>query len=124
MIKDINLEDLEKLASYGCTYNEIADYFDVDKSLLIKRKDLQDTIKRGQSKVKVSLRRKQVQLALDDTNPKQAQMLIWLGKVMLDQKEITKIEHEFERGYDNAKTQLEMLISGLLRQEDEQPTQH
>jgi len=82
--KDINLDELEKLASLQCTYEELAAFFDCDKSTLSKNKDYSTRIAKGREKGKMSLRRSQFKLA-----ERNAAMAIWLGKQYLGQRENT-----------------------------------
>jgi hypothetical protein len=78
--KEIDLEQLEKLAMMQCTYDEIAAWFDVDKSTISR--NFATEIAKGREKGKMSLRRKQFNLA--DTS---AAMAIFLGKNYLNQKD-------------------------------------
>ena len=78
--KEIDVEQLEKLAALQCTYDEIAAWFGVDKSTISRR--FATEINEGREKGKISLRRKQWKLA--DTN---ANMAIFLGKNYLGQKD-------------------------------------
>ena len=79
--KEIDVEQLGKLAALQCTYDEIAAWFGVDKSTISRR--FATEINEGREKGKISLRRKQWKLA--DTN---ANMAIFLGKNYLGQKDI------------------------------------
>lgn len=82
--KEIDEDIVFKLASIGCTQQEIADWFQCDKSTLRNR--FSDVIKEGHSEIKQSIRREQLAVALKGN----ATMLIWLGKQMLGQKEQPK----------------------------------
>jgi hypothetical protein len=94
-VKEINLEELDKLCAMQCTCEEVAGWFDVSVDT-VERRVLEMTgmgfaayfkLKRG--KGKVSLRRKQMQVALGGNTT----MLIWLGKQYLEQKDKQEIEH-------------------------------
>jgi len=93
--KEINLVELDKLCAMQCTEAEIADWFDVSvdtiERRLIEKTDLTfaEYFKQKRGKGKVSLRRKQMQVALGG-NPT---MLIWLGKQYLEQKDKHDVEH-------------------------------
>jgi len=84
--KDIDGKSVQQLAEYGLNNTEIAEYFNVDEGTI--RKGFSEFIAKGRLNVKTKLRRKQIQIALKG-NPA---LLIWLGKIMLGQKE--KIETE------------------------------
>jgi hypothetical protein len=55
--KVIDMQEVEKLASEGCTVDEIAAYFHVNKSTLYRRKKFKETYERGLEKCKLSVRR-------------------------------------------------------------------
>lgn len=82
--KDISGEKVCQLAEYGLNNTEIAEYFEVTEGTI--RKGFSEFLAKGRLNVKTKLRRKQIQIALKG-NPA---LLIWLGKVILGQKE--KIE--------------------------------
>lgn len=77
---DIKTKELEKLASYGCTNIEIADFFGCDESLI--RKSYSEYLTKGRANMKIRLRKMQFNLA-----EKSAVMGIWLGKQMLNQSD-------------------------------------
>lgn len=87
--KQIDKEQFEKLCSLQCTLEEFCCYFDCNMDTLenwCKKTYLKNfsevfKVKRGGGKV--SLRRKQFEVAMSG-NPT---MLIWLGRNMLDQSE-------------------------------------
>lgn len=74
-------EEVEHLASLGCTDREIADYFDVNENTL--RYNFKQYLTKGRHQLRTTLRQAQLRVALDG-NPT---MLIWLGKNMLSQNE-------------------------------------
>ena len=74
-------EEVEHLASLGCTDREIADYFDVHENTL--RYNFKEYLTKGRHQLRTTLRQAQLRVALDG-NPT---MLIWLGKNMLSQNE-------------------------------------
>lgn len=83
--KEVNEEQVLELAKIGCTYQEIADFFQIDKSTVVRR--FAHIIKEGHTDVKQSLRRAQLKSALSGN----VSMQIWLGKQMLGQKDQPKI---------------------------------
>jgi hypothetical protein len=83
---DIDERQIEKLASIGCTSEEIASVIGCAVSTLYDR--FSETIKRGHSLRNSSLRRKQYERAMKGSD----NMLIWLGKQYLGQKD--KAEQE------------------------------
>lgn len=84
-----DFEDLEKLCMLQCTQEEICCWFDIDDKTLteiIKKKykvSFSELFKQKRGKGKVSLRRKQMEIALAGN----VSMLIWLGKQYLEQTE-------------------------------------
>lgn len=83
---DISDEDVLNLAKIGCTYEEIALFFKCDKSTIVKR--FSHIIKEGHQEMKQSLRRAQLNSAIQKGN---VTMQIWLGKQMLGQKDQPKV---------------------------------
>lgn len=78
-LKDIQPEMVEKLASIGCTGDEIATVLECCRDTLYAR--FSDSFKKGQNQAKVALRRMQWQAATSGN----VTMQIWLGKNMLGQ---------------------------------------
>jgi hypothetical protein len=84
--KSIDLTELEKLCGLQCTQADIAGWFDVSLSTIERRQRdprFAAVMERGYARGRVSLRRKQMQLA-EQGNPA---MLIWLGKQILGQRD-------------------------------------
>jgi hypothetical protein len=77
----VPFEDVEHLASLGCTDTDIAAYFGVTQDSL--RRGFAENLLFGRHKLKMSLRQTQLRVALDGNVP----MLIWLGRNMLNQNE-------------------------------------
>ena len=97
--KPIDLDELEKLFALGCTLPEIAGWFGVSLSTLEKRmgrRSYHEAQERGQSRMKISLRRRQIQVA-ESGNPT---MLIWLGKQHLNQRDSLDMQHSGADGKD------------------------
>ena len=107
-----DLKEVTKLAQIGATYYEMASFFDCSTRTIEKRmaEDEDDKIKgdfiraykRGFGEVKRSLRRCQIETALNG-NPA---LLIWLGKNLLDQTD--KIDSKQEI---SSKSQVKMEIT-------------
>lgn len=87
-LKEVDEDVVRKLAGIGCTYQEIADFVEVDRSTIIRR--FAPVIKKGKSKIIQGLRMKQIQIAMDGN----VTMLIWLGKNMLHQKDQPSTDDE------------------------------
>ena len=78
---DINGEEVQKLASYGCTNKEIADFYGCSADLI--EKSYSEYTTKGRSMVKIRLRQLQLKAAENGS----ASILIWLGKQMLNQSD-------------------------------------
>ena len=92
---NIDKEQVEKLASFGCTNVEIASFFGCDESLI--RKSYSENITKGKDKGKIRLR----QLMFRSAESGNVAMLIWLSKQYLgmsDKQEITTME--LPEGFD------------------------
>ena len=81
---NIDKEEVYKLASYGCSNVEIADFYGCDESLI--RKSYSEYIRKGRASGKTRLR----QLQWDSAEAGNVTMQIFLGKNMLGQQD--KIE--------------------------------
>jgi hypothetical protein len=91
--KSLDLEELKRIARTGATHVEMAARLGMSEDTLQRR--LQDPevralVDEAQAEVKISLRAKQVQLALAGDRT----MLIWLGKQWLGQKD--RLDHAVE----------------------------
>lgn len=85
-LKEVDAEQVQKLAELGCKVKEIADFFNVTEELIIRR--FKDELTKGRANVQISLRRWQLQAAQKGN----VSMLIWLGKQMLGQQDKSKEE--------------------------------
>lgn len=83
--KEINLKLLEKLAEINCSYEEMSSIMEVDESTLSR--NYAQVIKKGRDKGKMSLKRKQWEVAMSGN----VSMLIWLGKQLLGQTDKNEI---------------------------------
>jgi len=74
-------DEVELMASIGCTDREISTYFGLAETTM--RSNFSDYLINGRQQLKTSLRRAQLQTALAGN----ATLLIWLGKQILGQQE-------------------------------------
>ena len=85
---DIDKTQVEKLASYGCTVREVANFFGCSEDLI--KKSYSQFMTKGKDKGKIRLRQMQWRSAEKGSVP----MQIWLGKQVLgqaDKQEITEV---------------------------------
>ena len=98
---NIDTEQVEKLASFGCSNTEIASFFGCDESLI--RKSYSEFLTKGRDKGKIRLRQAQYKVAIGDADRNIAPnvtMLIWLGKQVLGQSEKQEITaNELPKGF-------------------------
>lgn len=78
---DIDGKEVIKLASYGCTNKEIADFHGCSSDLI--EKSYSEFLRKGRADLKTRLRKAQINLALSGN----AVMLIFLGKQYLNQSD-------------------------------------
>ena len=86
---DIDKTQVEKLASYGCTVREVANFFGCSEDLI--KKSYSQFMTKGKDKGKIRLRQMQWRSAENGSVP----MQIWLGKQVLgqtDNQELTEIK--------------------------------
>ncbi len=79
--KVIPPDEVYKLASLHCNYQEIAEWFSIPRETL--KYNFRDLIQKAYSETNQRLRRAQIETALKGN----AIMLIWLGKNMLGQSD-------------------------------------
>jgi hypothetical protein len=84
---ELTIENMRPLAALHCTQSELAAYFGVSRSYVEKRlaedEEFRMAWEQGQATGKLSLRRKQAQLAEEGN----VGMCIWLGKQVLGQRD-------------------------------------
>jgi len=96
----INYEILNKLCNIHCIGEECASILEIDYDTLNNRLKedghggFSDYFKKHSAKGKMSLRRKQIESALDGNTT----MLIWLGKQYLDQKDQAVVDNRSSDG--------------------------
>lgn len=78
---NIDVEEVRKLAEIGCNTVEMGHFFSCDPQTITNR--FSDILKKSSAKLKMSLRRVQINAALKGN----ITMMIWLGKQLLDQCE-------------------------------------
>lgn len=83
-----------ELASKGLSIDEIGAFCDVSHDTITRR--FADALEKGRQLCNASLRRKQVEMALEGN----ATMLVWLGKNRLDQTDVTRQEITGRDGSD------------------------
>ena len=110
-IKEVDYKTLEKLCAIHCTGEECAAILEMDYDTLNKRLNedghdgFSEYFKKKSSSGKMSLRRKQIEVALSGNTT----MLIWMGKQHLDQKDqrrdeiVTPEGVTFNMGFTGAK---------------------
>jgi len=74
-------DEVYKLAQLYCSYQEIADWFEIPRETL--KYNFRDLIQKGYNSTKQGLRRAQIEVAMKGN----VSMLIWLGKNMLGQSD-------------------------------------
>lgn len=79
--KLIDEEQVRKLAAINCSLEEMASVLNCEKTTLHRR--FASVIKKGRDGGKMSLKRKQYEVAMSGN----VTMLIWLGKIFLEQRE-------------------------------------
>ena len=92
-IPEIDPHEVYKLAQIGCKTTEIAAFFKVSTDTIDRR--FAEELAKGRSELQMSLRRKQIQVALGGN----VSMLIWLGKQMLEQKDKHEMSSDEEKGF-------------------------
>lgn len=87
--KEIDAEQVEYLASVGCTQEDIAGFFGVAQSTISER--FRSEFALGQAQSKITLRKRQW-----NASKKSVPMLIHLGKQMLGQSDKVESKAEIE----------------------------
>lgn len=94
--KEIDKAEFEKLCVLQCTLIEISEWFDVSEDTIERwckktyKATFADTFKKKSGKGKISLRRKQYELAMAGDKT----MLIWLGRNWLGQRDTVEVKTE------------------------------
>lgn len=82
----IDAELVEKMASWGCKTVDIAEHFGCDSETITRR--FMAELTKGRVGLRTNLRQWQLQSARGGN----VVMLIWLGKQLLDQKDVSRLE--------------------------------
>ena len=93
--KEFDLAEVEKLGMLGATAAEMAAWFNISLRTIERRMGMKDgefrrSYDRGFGRLKISLRRQQIESAKGGN----VAMLIWLGKQLLDQADKREIKEE------------------------------
>ncbi|MCW1885609.1 hypothetical protein OKA04_12795 [Luteolibacter flavescens] len=93
--KEFDLAEVEKLGMLGATAAEMAAWFNVgvrtvERRMGMKEGDFRRSYDRGFGRLKISLRRQQIEAAKGGN----VTMLIWLGKQLLEQADKREIKEE------------------------------
>jgi hypothetical protein len=84
---EIDLDEVRKLAQMGCTQQEIATLLRFSRRTFANRQDLLDAYEDGKASLCKSLRRRQVEMAMEGNQA----LLVWLGKNLLGQSDKQEI---------------------------------
>jgi hypothetical protein len=87
--KKIDPDQVRKLAAIGCSLDEMGSVLNCSADTLGRR--FADAIKEGRDNGHMSLKRKQYEIAMSGN----VTMLIWLGKIRLQQVEVKTIQQEY-----------------------------
>lgn len=118
-IKQIDKAQFEKLCGLQCTLEEFCCYFDCDNKTLEKwckktyKMNFSDIFKIKKGKGKISLRRKQFEVAMSG-NPT---MLIWLGRNILNQTD--KIEVDVSTIDDTTREAVDNLVNEARKRKND-----
>ena len=109
-----DLEGIESLAALNCTQLEVAQFFGISLATVEHRFNQEPELRaawdRGRATGKLSLRRKQSQLAEEGN----VTMLIWLGKQLLGQSDRQSIEHTGANGGPIQLTQIRTEVAAAV----------
>lgn len=99
--EEVDIEKLLDLASIGFTQDQICDYFGVGRSQLESNQDWIDAWREGHTKFKEVIIRGQYEVAADANHKGRDKMLVWLGKIHLNQREIQQVESNTIGSFDS-----------------------
>ncbi len=117
--KQIDQKQFEKLCGLQCTLEELCCYFDCNTDTIEKwckktyHKNFSEVFKLKRGNGKISLRRKQFEVAMDG-NPT---MLIWLGRNILNQTD--KIEVDVSTIDDSTREEVDDLVAKVKRRKND-----
>jgi hypothetical protein len=90
--KQIDPDQVEKLAGIQCSYEEMAAVLDCSVKTL--QRNYVQAIEKGRENGRASLKRKQFEMAMKGDRT----MLVWLGKQYLSQTDKRDIQHDIKGG--------------------------
>ena len=106
----LDTDDIRELASEGNTVSDIATLLGVSDSVISNNEEYKQAYEMGLCDMRAMLRHSQFQSAKSGNTS----MLIWLGKVILGQREETVSSIKFEREDD----ELTKALTGLAEEMD------
>lgn len=110
-LKEIDKDQFEKLCALMSTENDIAAFFDCSVDTLYRWclktycQTFAETYRQKSSAGRNSLRRKQYEVAMSGN----VTMLIWLGKIMLEQKDPSLEWRNFDQKLDKVQDKQELI---------------
>ena len=107
---NLDLDDIRELASEGNTMSDVATLLGVADSVISETAEYRQAYELGLCDMRATLRHSQFQSAKSGNTT----MLVWLGKVILGQKEETVSTLKFEREDD----ELTKSLQGLAEEMD------
>lgn len=105
----LDLDDIRELASEGNTIEDIATLLGVSNSVISEDEEYKRAYELGLCDMRASLRHSQFQSAKSGNTS----MLIWLGKVILGQREETVTSLKLEREDDELTKSLQSLAEEM-----------
>lgn len=112
---DLDLDDIRELASEGNTVEDVATLLGVSGDVISGNDDYKQAYEMGLCDMRAMLRHSQFQSAKSGNTT----MLVWLGKVILGQREETVSTLKFEREDD----ELTKSLQGLAEEMDKNKKQ-
>ena len=106
---ELNVDDISELASEGNTMADVAALLGVSESLISDNEEYRKAYDFGICDMRATLRHAQFQSAKSGNTS----MLIWLGKVILGQREETVSTLKFEREDDELTKSLKSLAEEM-----------
>ena len=106
----LDVDDIRELASEGNTVSDVATLLGVNDSVINDNEEYKQAYEMGLCDMRATLRHSQFQSAKSGNTT----MLVWLGKVILGQREETVSTLKFEREDD----ELTKSLQGLAKEMD------
>jgi hypothetical protein len=126
MTYEIDWEIVDNLLTAGCPCSEVAGYLgihpDTLRNITMRQKNVEfsEYLQQKRSNGKALLRAKQYAKAMGRTDTGDTTLLIWLGKVSLDQKEPkeNQVDALNEKKFDEKMNQVISLLGGEVSEPD------